>query len=53
MTGYKGTPTYAAARVGEVSRTSMASGKAETELGWKPAVDLFDGLTDVVEDLRE
>jgi UDP-glucose 4-epimerase len=53
LTGYKGTLIYAAPRFGEVNETAMSFSKAETELGWQPLVELFDGLTDVVESLRE
>ncbi len=36
--------SYAAARQGELQRSSLQIGKAETVLGWKPEVHLEEGL---------
>jgi UDP-glucose 4-epimerase len=36
--------TYAPARPGEQSRSAIAAGRAERELGWRPQVPLEDGL---------
>jgi UDP-glucose 4-epimerase len=37
-------PEFAAPRAGEVQRISLAAGRAERELGWRPQVALEDGL---------
>ncbi|MEA2681604.1 MAG: UDP-glucose 4-epimerase, partial [Candidatus Binataceae bacterium] len=36
--------TYAPARPGEQSRSAIAAGRAERELGWRPQVPLEEGL---------
>jgi UDP-glucose 4-epimerase len=37
-------PCYAAARTGELHAIALDATKAETELGWKPAVDIVEGI---------
>jgi UDP-glucose 4-epimerase len=37
-------PELAPARPGEVQRIAIDSGRAEAELGWRPATSLVDGL---------
>ena len=37
-------PQFAAPRAGEVQRISLAAGRAANELGWRPRVELEDGL---------
>jgi UDP-glucose 4-epimerase len=41
-------PVYAEARLGELDRTALAIGRAETELGWRPQVDLATGAQRVL-----
>ncbi len=50
--GYKQDPEYIPQPVGEVIATYLDSSKAESELGWQPAVPLRDGLQAVVEWMR-
>jgi UDP-glucose 4-epimerase len=38
-------PEFAPARVGEIARTAISPARLEAELGWRPAVELEDGLT--------
>jgi UDP-glucose 4-epimerase len=37
-------PCYAAARTGELHTIALDASRAENELGWKPAVDLVEGI---------
>jgi len=45
-------PHYAAARTGELHAIALDATKAEAELGWKPAVDLVEGIQRTVQWLR-
>jgi UDP-glucose 4-epimerase len=45
-------PEMAPARLGEVQRISIDSGRARRELGWAPAVDLDQGLELTVDSFR-
>lgn len=45
-------PYHAAARPGEVQAIALDATKAEKELGWKPAVDLADGIERTMRWLR-
>lgn len=42
--GGSSVPRYAAARTGELHAIALDATKAERELGWKPAVDLVEGI---------
>jgi UDP-glucose 4-epimerase len=41
-------PSYGAARTGELQAIALDSTRADTELGWKPAIDLDEGITRTV-----
>jgi UDP-glucose 4-epimerase len=45
-------PRYAAARTGELHAIALDATKAERELGWKPAVDLVEGIERTMQWLR-
>jgi len=45
-------PLYAEARTGELHAIALDARKAEAELGWKPAVDLVEGIGRTVDWLR-
>jgi UDP-glucose 4-epimerase len=45
-------PRYAAARTGELHAIALDATKAKQELGWKPAVDLFEGIQRTIQWLR-
>jgi len=45
-------PLYAAARTGELHAIALDAKKAEEELGWKPAVDLVEGIERTLHWLR-
>jgi UDP-glucose 4-epimerase len=45
-------PRYAAARTGEVLASALDSSKAGRELGWKPTVDIADGIQRTIRWLR-
>lgn len=45
-------PRYADARTGELHAIALDARKAEAELGWKPAVDLVEGIARTVGWLR-
>jgi UDP-glucose 4-epimerase len=45
-------PRYAAARTGEVHAIALDATKAEQELGWKPAVNLVEGIRRTMQWLR-
>jgi UDP-glucose 4-epimerase len=45
-------PCYAEARTGEVHAIALDATKAEKELGWKPAVDLVEGIQCTIRWLR-
>ncbi len=45
-------PCYAAARTGELDAIALDATKAERELGWKPAVDLVEGIQRTMQWLR-
>jgi UDP-glucose 4-epimerase len=38
-------PEFVAERVGEILRTAISPAKVEADLGWRPAIQLEDGLT--------
>ena len=48
LTGTRFDPVYAAARPGELNRIVVDPSKAGQVLGWRPAVDLEDGLKQTV-----
>lgn len=48
-TGYEGEPRFAPARAGELARNALDSTRARTELGWRPQVDLQDGIARTAE----
>ena len=45
-------PRYAAARTGELDAIALDATKAERELGWRPAVDLAEGIRRTMQWLR-
>lgn len=45
-------PRYAAARTGELNAIALDATKAERDLGWKPAVDLVEGIQRTMQWLR-
>jgi UDP-glucose 4-epimerase len=45
-------PCYAAARTGELHTIALDATRAYMELGWKPAVDLFEGIQRTMRWLR-
>ncbi|MDG1839398.1 MAG: NAD-dependent epimerase/dehydratase family protein [Dehalococcoidia bacterium] len=53
ITGYDKLPVYQPARSGDVARSSLSSKKAQQLWGWKPEIDLEDGLTKTVTWLRD
>jgi UDP-glucose 4-epimerase len=53
LTGYEGEPVYAPARTGDVRDSLADIRKAEERLGYKPRVDLREGLRRTVEWYRE
>jgi UDP-glucose 4-epimerase len=53
ITGYDKLPVYQPARSGDVARSSLSSKKARQLWGWKPEIDLEDGLTKTVTWLRD
>jgi UDP-glucose 4-epimerase len=53
ITGYKGQPQIDQPRRGEVLRSALDIGLAESELGWKPWTTLEDGLRETVFWLRD
>jgi UDP-glucose 4-epimerase len=52
-TGFAGEAKHGPLREGEVLRSSLDNGLAQTELGWKPWTHLEDGLAETVAWLRE
>ena len=48
ITGYERDAIYGPAKVGETRRIFLDAGKAQTELGWQPMVELYDGLEKTV-----
>ena len=52
LTGFRGTPTYAAARPGEVYRIALNPSQAKQWLGWAPQTSLVEGLRRTVEWFR-
>jgi len=53
ITGFKMPPSYAPERKGEIGRIYLDIEKAKKELGWKPCLELKDGLTRTVEWFRK
>ena len=51
-TGYKGSPTYAPCRPGEVSRICLDANLAFRAWGWRPSVSLRKGIPRVVEHFK-
>jgi UDP-glucose 4-epimerase len=51
-TGFTGEPEFAPAPQGELSRSSLDSSLAASELGWRPWTHLEDGLRETVAFLR-
>ena len=45
-------PRYAAARIGELHAIALDAAKAEEDFGWKPAVDIFEGIQRTIQWLR-
>jgi UDP-glucose 4-epimerase len=45
-------PRYAAARTGELRAIALNARRAEEDLGWKPAVDIVEGIERTVHWLR-
>ena len=52
FTGFRGRPTYAAARPGEVYRIALSAEPAKQWLGWMPRTTLSEGLRRTVDWLR-
>ena len=52
LTGFRGTPTYAAAGPGEVYRIALNPFHAKQWLGWAPQTSLVEGLRRTVEWFR-
>lgn len=53
ITGFPKNPRYAPQREGEIRRTYLNVERAKKELGWKPKLDLKEGLLRTVEWFRE
>ncbi len=53
IVGFEGEPLYAPPREGELRRIALDCRRAGKVLGWKPKVDLREGLTRTVEWYRE
>lgn len=51
--GYKGKPSYAPARPGELQRNSLDISKAKKVLGWKPKYSFEEGLKETIEWFRK
>jgi UDP-glucose 4-epimerase len=49
VTGYQLDPVYGPARLGETRRIYLDASKARSQLGWKPATSLIDGMAQTVE----
>jgi UDP-glucose 4-epimerase len=45
-------PLYAAARTGELQAIALDATKAEKDLGWKPAVEVVEGIQRTIQWLR-
>ncbi|MCV7229643.1 NAD-dependent epimerase/dehydratase family protein [Mycolicibacterium komossense] len=52
LLGRTSQPRHSAARTGEVRAIALHAAKAESELGWKPGVDLVDGVRQTIQWLR-
>ncbi|MGI9952113.1 NAD-dependent epimerase/dehydratase family protein [Moorellaceae bacterium AZ2] len=52
VTGYEGDAQHAPARAGELKRIYLDADKAARELGWRPEVELEEGLRRTVEHLK-
>jgi UDP-glucose 4-epimerase len=52
ITGYKHSPVFGPAKIGETRYIYLSAEKAARELGWKPTVSLDDGLEKTVEYFR-
>ena len=50
--GVSSPPRYAAARTGEVHAIALDSKEAREELGWKPSINIVDGIQRTVHWLR-
>lgn len=50
--GFRGKPIYAPYRKGEVYRIALDARKAKKILGWKPRVELKEGIKRTIESLR-
>ncbi len=48
ITGFQGSPRYGPAKAGEVYRIFLDASAAAAELGWRPEVDLREGLRETV-----
>ncbi|MCW2688298.1 MAG: nucleoside-diphosphate-sugar epimerase [Mycobacterium sp.] len=52
LDGSSSAPCYAPARIGELHAIALDATKAEKELGWKPSVDLVEGIQRTIGWLR-
>jgi UDP-glucose 4-epimerase len=52
ITGYRGTPSYAPPRPGDIHRNALDIELAAREIGWKPWTVLEDGLKETVAFMR-
>jgi UDP-glucose 4-epimerase len=48
LTGHRGYPVFAPARMGELSRSALAWKRAAQDLGWRPATSLANGVQAVI-----
>jgi len=52
IVGWGGEAEFASARTGELQDSSLDYGKAERVLGWRPQVDLDQGLANTVDFIK-
>lgn len=53
LTGYPGEPMYQPIRKGEVAKNYLLAARARKDLGWKPQIDLGEGLKRTVAYFRD
>jgi UDP-glucose 4-epimerase len=51
--GVSSPPRYAAVRAGEVHAIALDSKEARGELGWKPSIDIAEGIQRTIQWLRD
>jgi UDP-glucose 4-epimerase len=53
LAGFEGQPVYQPARPGEQHRSSVDPARAAEMLGWRPEVELAEGLGETIAHFRE